>query len=58
MAVIGFETLAQLAKIEKTIDLAQEVICWNVPIEIEGIEKSVLISALCSHHQEVLPDTA
>jgi hypothetical protein len=29
MAVIGFETLAQLAKIEKTIDLAQEVICWN-----------------------------
>ena len=36
---------------------AQQVISGNVLIEVERIEKSVLIAALCTHHQEVLPNT-
>jgi hypothetical protein len=42
---------------EVLINPAQQVIGWNVLIKVEGIEKSVLIAALGSHHQEALLHT-
>jgi hypothetical protein len=33
------------------------VIGWNVIVEVERIEQAVLITAVLSHHQEVLPST-
>jgi hypothetical protein len=47
----------QVAEIEETVNPAQQVIRRNVPIEVEGVEESVLIAALCTHHQEALPNT-
>jgi hypothetical protein len=39
------------------VDAAQKVIGWNVIVEVERIEQTVLITAVLSHHQEVLPNT-
>ena len=57
MTVERFEVPPQLAEIEKVVNPAQQVIGGNMPIEVERIEESVLIAALCTHHQEVLPNT-
>jgi len=57
MTVEGLEALTQLAKVEEAINSAQQVIRWDMLVEVEGVEKSVLIAALCTHHQEVLLDT-
>jgi hypothetical protein len=47
----------QLAEIEEVVNPAQQVIRWNVLIEVERVEESVLIAALGTHHQQVLPNT-
>ena len=57
MTVERFEMAPQLAEIEKVVDPTQRVIRWNVLVEVERVKKSVLIAALCTHHQEVLPNT-
>jgi hypothetical protein len=57
VTVERLEVAPQLTEIEKAVNPAQQVIRWNVLIEVERVEESVLIAALCTHHQEVLPNT-
>ena len=50
MAVERGEVLAQLRQIEEPIDAAEQMIRGNVRVEVEGIEQSVLVAAVLSHH--------
>ena len=55
MAVESCEVLAQICKIEKPIDAAQQMIRRYVLIKVEGIKQSVLLAAVFSHHAGALP---
>ena len=44
---------AKIREIEESIDGAQQVIRWNVIFQVEGIEQSVLVAAVSSHHAVV-----
>src|SRR5262249_18513899 len=57
VTVEGLELASQLAEIEEAVNPAQQVIRRNMLIEVERVEESVLIAALCTHHQEVLLNT-
>ena len=50
MAIERREVLAEIGEIEEPINAAQQVVCWNVRVEVEGIKQSVLVAAVLSHH--------
>ena len=54
MAVILSQVLAQLAQIKALVDATQEMVRWNVILEIKRIEQSLLSAFLLSHHLEAL----
>jgi hypothetical protein len=58
VTVERLEVAPKLTEIKEAINPAQQVFRRSVLIEVERVEKSVLIPALCTHHQEVLPNTA
>ena len=51
MAVVRSEVLVQLAQIQKLVDTTQQVVCWNVIFQVEGIEQWRLPGLLTSHHR-------
>jgi hypothetical protein len=45
---------AQIRQIEESINSAEKMIRWNVPVEVEGIKQPVLVAAVSSHHAAAL----
>ena len=57
MTIKRAEMRAQTGKVQTPINAAQEMIGRNVIFEVESVEQAALITAVLSHHQEVLPNT-
>jgi hypothetical protein len=54
VAIERREVPAQFAQIEELMYASQQVILRNVIVEIEGVEQSILVATLLSHHLEAL----
>ena len=50
VAVERREMLAEIGEIEETINAAKQMIRGNVRVEVEGMNQSVLVAAVLSHH--------
>ena len=53
MAIERCEVLTKLGEIEESINAAEQMICGDVRVEVEGIKQSVLVAAVLSHHAAV-----
>ena len=54
VAIEGGEVFAQFVEVEKSINAAQQMVGWNVIVEVEGIKQSLLTARLRTHHPDVL----
>lgn len=51
MAVVRREMPVQLAQIQKLVNAAEQMVCWNVVFQVEGVEQRRLPGFLTSHHR-------
>lgn len=54
VAIERSEVFAQLVEVEESIDGAQQMVGWNVIVEVEGVKQSLLTAHLRTLHPDVL----
>ena len=55
MAVKRLEVIVQTTEVQDLVNAAQQVITWEVTVEVEGIEEPVLCATSSTHHRDALP---
>lgn len=51
MAVVRREMPVQLAQVQELVNAAEQMVCWNVVLQVEGVEQRRLPDFLTSHHR-------